>query len=531
MPADPLFDRLARALAGRYNVVRELGHGGMAAVYLATDLKLGRQVAIKVLPPETRQYLGADRFRREVQLEAQLSHPHIVPLFEADEADGLLYYAMEYVEGESLADRLHREGALPLEEALRVTTEVGDALQYAHERGILHRDVKPENILLSGGHALVADFGIAKAVAGPAPGDSLTATGVSVGTVQYMSPEQASGAERLDGRTDVYALAAVLYEMLAGEPPFTGPTAQAVLARALTERPRPLRTVRPEVQPHIERAVRAGLAKLPADRPSSARAFVDMLVRPTAERPAWRVPSPRRAALAGIALAVLAGAVWTVTRPPRGSRAARPPTGTVLVPGGRYLVGGGGQSGGDTARVPLDSFYIDSTEVTVSAYEGFVRAGGAPAPWRARPPETWPVTGVLWAEAQAFCQWRDSAARLPTAAEWEAAARGPDTRRYPWGNDWLPGRANAARATDTLAPVAAFPLGRSWVAAVDLVGNAWEWTSTVARGPRGETWHVIKGGAFNTLAANATVAYRAALPDDRRAVFNTGFRCARSLRP
>jgi formylglycine-generating enzyme required for sulfatase activity len=527
MPTDPLFDRLARALAGRYNLLRELGHGGMATVYLATDLKLGRQVAIKVLPPATRQYLGADRFRREIQLAAQLCHPHIVPLFEADEADGLLYYVMEYVEGESLAERLRREGPLQREEALRITAEVGDALQYAHERGILHRDVKPENILLSGGHALVADFGIAKAVAGSAPGESLTASGVSVGTVQYMSPEQASGGGHVDGRTDVYALAAVLYEMLAGEPPFTGPSAQAVLARVLTDRPRPLQTVRPEIEPHIERAVRAGLAKLPADRPPSARALVEMLVRQTAEHPSRALPWPRRAALTGIAIAALAAAVWMVTRRRSSAQTAGPPTGAVLVPGGRYLVGG--YDGRDTARAALDSFYVDSTEVTVSAYERFAQAGGAPTPWRTRPPERWPVTGVLWAEAQAFCRWRDSTARLPTEAEWEAAARSPEGRRYPWGDDWLLGRANAARATDTLAPVGAFPLGRSWVGAVDLVGNAWEWTATSVAGPGGENRHVIKGGAFNTQPANAAASYRAALPDQRGAVFNTGFRCVRPL--
>ncbi len=525
MTSDSLFDRLARALTGRYTLVRELGHGGMATVYLATDLKLGRRVAIKVLPPETREYLGADRFRREIQLEAQLSHPHIVPLFEADEADGLLYYVMEYVEGESLADRLSREGPLPQEEALRITAEVGDALQYAHERGILHRDVKPENILLSGGHALVADFGIAKVVAGSTPGESLTASGVSVGTVRYMSPEQASGGH-VDGRTDVYALAAVLYEMLAGEPPFTGPTAQAVLARVLADRPRPLQTVRPEIEPHIERAVRAGLAKLAAERPASARAFVDLL-RPPAKRESRTGPWLRGMALSGIVIAALAAALWTVTRRRSRARTAQPPTGAVLVPGGRYVVGG--EDGRGVARAALDSFYIDSTEVTVSAYERFVQAGGAPTPWRARPPESWPVTGVLWAEAQAFCRWRDSTARLPTEAEWEAAARGPEARRYPWGNDWLLGRANAARATDTLAPVGAFPLGRSWVGAVDLVGNAWEWTATSGAGPQGETRHVIKGGAFNTPPPNAAASYRAALPDQRSAVFNTGFRCVRSL--
>src|SRR3989475_8433083 len=195
MTSDSLFDRLARALTDRYTLVRELGHGGMATVYLATDLKLGRQVAIKVLPPKTREYLGADRFRREIQLEAQLSHHHIVPLFEADEADGLLYYVMEYVEGESLRHRLTRQGSLPVEDAIGIAAEVGDALQYAHENGVIHRDIKPENILLSRGHALVTDFGIAKLMEerGSAEGPALTGAGIAVGTAAYISPEQASG--------------------------------------------------------------------------------------------------------------------------------------------------------------------------------------------------------------------------------------------------------------------------------------------------------------------------------------------------
>src|SRR5213594_1479671 len=210
MSADPLFDRLARALAGRYTLVRELGQGGMATVYLGTDLKLGRQVAIKALPPTTRAYLGSGRFQREVLLAAQLSHPHIVPLFEADEADGILFYVMGYVEGESLEDRLAREGPLPLADALRIAAEVGDALQYAHEVGVLHRDVKPANILLSRAHAMVTDFGIAKLTEERADQSSATDSGIVVGTAEYMSPEQASGAQRIDARTDVYALAAVL---------------------------------------------------------------------------------------------------------------------------------------------------------------------------------------------------------------------------------------------------------------------------------------------------------------------------------
>src|SRR2546423_10678909 len=264
MAADPLFDRLAQALAGRYVLVRELGRGGMATVYLATDVKLGRRVAIKVLPPTTRAYLGSGRFQQEVLFAAQLSHPHIVPLFEADEADGLLFYVMEYVEGESLHDRVARDGPIAVADAIRIAAEVGDALEYAHESGVIHRDIKPGNILLSRGHAMVSDFGIAKVLfesGTAASGSAITGTGITVGTAEYMSPEQASGEKRIDARSDVYALAAVLYEMLAGEPPFTGPSAQAIVARVLADSPRPIHTIRPNLPAHIDRALTAGLAK------------------------------------------------------------------------------------------------------------------------------------------------------------------------------------------------------------------------------------------------------------------------------
>ena len=278
MLVDPLFDRLARALAGRYTVARELGRGGMATVYLGTDVKLGRLVAIKLLAPATRAYLGSDRFQREVLLAAQLSHPHIVPLFEADEADGLLFYVMEYVEGESLRNRLDRQQQLPVGEVVGLAAEVGDALQYAHENGVIHRDIKPENILLSRGHALVTDFGVAKVIeerGGAAA--SLTGAGIAVGTAAYMSPEQASGDQRIDARSDVYSLAVVLYEMLAGKPPFTGPSAAAITARVISDPPRPLSTLRPNIPVHLEQAIMRGLAKRPADRPPTARAFVETL--------------------------------------------------------------------------------------------------------------------------------------------------------------------------------------------------------------------------------------------------------------
>jgi formylglycine-generating enzyme required for sulfatase activity len=526
MPPDPLFDRLARALAGRYTVVRELGRGGMATVYLGTDLKLNRAVAIKVLPPVTRSYLGSGRFQQEVLLAAQLSHPHIVPLFEADEVDGILFYVMGYVEGESLHDRLRREGPLPLEEALRIAAEVGDALQYAHEVGIVHRDIKPANILLSRGHAMVADFGIAKLMeqAGGAQA-SLTGTGITVGTAEYMSPEQAGGEKRIDARSDVYSLAAVLYEMLAGEPPFTGPTLQAIVARVLTEPPRPLGTIRPGLPLHMERAIAAALAKLPGDRPASARELIALLTtHPEGAPRSRRVRVSLGLAAAAVAVALATWVIRSATPPAR-----RAPAGMIFVPAGVYPVGGKPWGGRTATTVRLDSFYIDSTEVTVAAYQRYLAGRGAVRPWSTEPPAAWPVTGVLWAEAEAYCRWRDpGGGRLPTEDEWEAAARGADARVYPWGNSWEAGRANAALATDTLLPVGSLPLGRSWVGAVDLVGNAWEWVATDSVLAHGDTVHVIKGGAFDTPARNAAAPYRAWLPEDRRALWKTGFRCARS---
>jgi len=520
MTADPLFDRLARALAGRYTLARELGRGGMATVYLGTDVKLGRRVAIKLLAPATRAYLGSDRFQREVLLAAQLSHPHIVPLFEADEADGLLFYVMEYVEGESLRHRLVRHGPLPVEDAVRIAAEVGDALQYAHENGVIHRDVKPENILLSRGHALVTDFGIAKLMEerGSAEGPALTGAGIAVGTAAYMSPEQASGDKRIDPRSDVYALAAVLYEMLAGEPPFTGPSAQAIAARVINDLPRPIRTVRPGLPVRLERAIASGLAKSPADRQRSARAFVDALAvpargfRPSARQVRWIATACGAAILGWIA--------W------RASRVHTPP-GMVLVPAGRYPVGGGGTPSRESTAVQLDAFFIDSAEVNVAAYRRYLDSTRTVSPWAQVPPDQWPVTGVLWSEAVAYCAWRQRGGRLPTEDEWEVAARGPKGLQYPWGDRWEPGRANANSLRDGFAPAGASSLGRSWVGAVDLIGNAWEWTATAAPDARGQPGHVIKGGAFDTPPDNATAQYRAVFPDRRGWLGHTGFRCAR----
>ncbi len=269
-------DRLTVALSERYRVTRELGAGGMATVYLAHDLKHERDVAIKVLHPDLGAALGAERFLSEIKTTAKLQHPHILPLLDSGAADGLLYYVMPFVRGETLRVRLEREKQLPIDDALRIAREVASALDHAHKQGIIHRDIKPENILLQDGAAVVADFGIALAVQQAAT-QRLTQTGLSLGTPPYMSPEQAMGERAIDARSDVYALAAVTYEMLVGEPPFTGATTQAIVAKILTEQPTSLRTVRNTVSVQTEQAVFAGLAKLPADRFASAHHFAQAL--------------------------------------------------------------------------------------------------------------------------------------------------------------------------------------------------------------------------------------------------------------
>jgi len=308
---------LADALRDRYTLERELGRGGMATVYLARDLKHDRPVALKVLRPQLAHALGPERFLREIQVTARLQHPHILPVFDSGEAAGQLWYTMPYVVGESLRERLTREGRLSVDEALRITREVADALQHAHAQDVVHRDIKPENILLAGEHALVADFGIAKAA--HTAGERLTETGISIGTVAYMSPEQAAGAREVDHRSDLYSLGCVVYEMLTGVPPHS---AQAVLARRLADTPRPLRQVRETVPEVIEEAVLRALAKAPADRFQSAAEFAQAItVRATAPSSPTRVAvtaaPPLRSrilALVGVVLALLAGFTMLAVR-------------------------------------------------------------------------------------------------------------------------------------------------------------------------------------------------------------------------
>jgi serine/threonine-protein kinase len=400
--------RLTAALADRYRLERELGAGGMATVYLARDLRHDRDVAIKVLRPELAAVIGAERFLSEIRTTANLQHPHILPLHDSGDARGALYYVMPFVEGESVRDRLAREKQLPIAEAVRITSEVASALDYAHRHGVIHRDIKPENILLHDGRALVADFGIA--LAASSAGSRMTETGMSLGTPHYMSPEQAMGERTLDARTDIYALGCVLYEMLTGDPPFTGSTAQAIVAKVMTEKPVPPSRARDTVPETVEDALLSALAKLPADRFASAAEFAEAL---HAESPTWVMPRGRRAermaagpgrwvALAAV-IVVLAGlAAWGWLRP-RGVAGADGTTRAELVlpdsapvefigeatigvgqtaiaisADGRTLAYVGG--GGNRPRIyirPLDRFEVTPLAGTEGAFRPFFSPDGA----------------------------------------------------------------------------------------------------------------------------------------------------------
>ncbi|MBA3318864.1 MAG: protein kinase [Gemmatimonadales bacterium] len=334
------FERLRAALASRYRIMREAGRGGMATVYLAQDLKHDRRVAVKVLRPELAVALGPERFLREIQIAAVLTHPHILPLHDSDEADGFVFYVMPYVEGETLRDRLVRQHQLPIGEAVRIVQDVADGLAYAHRLGVVHRDIKPENILFMGEHAVVADFGVATAL-GVAQGARLTESGLALGTPVYMSPEQAMAQGDVDGRSDTYSLACVLYEMLTGDPPFGGSSPQAVLARKLSEPAPRLSTVRETVSPALEEAVRRALARMPADRFDTTAEFASAAAEGLrsdwpADRSAGqtrrtgeRVDLRRRAGwavllLVGLLVVALGATVWLRKVGDRGGTTQRP---------------------------------------------------------------------------------------------------------------------------------------------------------------------------------------------------------------
>ncbi|MEO8636584.1 MAG: protein kinase [Gemmatimonadales bacterium] len=317
------FGRLTAALADRYRIERELGQGGMATVYLADDLRHERKVAVKVLRPELAASIGTERFLREIRIAAQLQHPHILPLLESGEAGGFLYYVMPFVDGQSLRDRLVKQGELPVHEAVKLISEIVDALSYAHGRGVVHRDVKPDNVMLSGRHALVMDFGVAKAVSEASGRNQLTTAGVALGTPAYMAPEQAAADPHLDHRVDIYAVGVMAYELLAGRPPFVGGSPQQVLAAHVTQAPEPLSKFRPGVAPALESAIMRCLAKRPADRWQSADELLTQLeplitpsagMTPTSTRPieGYRAPGKRRWLIAAAALvgALALGMTW-----------------------------------------------------------------------------------------------------------------------------------------------------------------------------------------------------------------------------
>ncbi|MBP9199890.1 MAG: serine/threonine protein kinase, partial [Gemmatimonadales bacterium] len=349
-------EQLSAALADRYRVERELGAGGMATVYLAHDLRHDRKVALKVLRPELAAVIGGERFLAEIRTTANLQHPHILALFDSGRVGAagagteIVFYVMPFVEGESLRDRISREKQLPVHEAVRIAREVADALEYAHRHTVIHRDVKPENILLHGGHAMVADFGIALAASRSEGGSRMTETGLSLGTPHYMSPEQAMGERDITARSDVYALGCVLYEMLTGEPPFTGPTPQAIVARMMTEEPRSLTLQRKSIPPQVEAAVTTALEKLPADRFPSAAAFAAALEDPAFARssgaaagrpgagaaPRWATTGRVVLATAAVVAAVTFGlARWSLARGSGGE--SRPVHVSVALPDGHEL--------------------------------------------------------------------------------------------------------------------------------------------------------------------------------------------------
>jgi len=330
-------DRLAAALADHYRVEREIGSGGMATVYLARDLKHDREVAVKVLRPELAATLGPDRFPREIRILAKLQHPHVLPLHDSGESSGFLYYVMPYVDGESLRQKLDRDGQLPVHDAVRILREVVDALAYAHTQGVLHRDIKPDNVMLSGRHALVTDFGVAKAVS-DAGGEKLTTVGVAVGTPTYMSPEQATGEAHVDHRSDIYAVGILGYELLTGKPPFTGSTSQAILSAQVLERPKPVTESRPAVPDALSMLLARCLEKNPADRWQSAEELLHALealgtpsggVTPTTTRPvkttdARRPVSRRRWIAAAVTAAVVLAAGTGIVLVARGDSTIAP---------------------------------------------------------------------------------------------------------------------------------------------------------------------------------------------------------------
>jgi formylglycine-generating enzyme required for sulfatase activity/tRNA A-37 threonylcarbamoyl transferase component Bud32 len=549
-PAD-LSTRVQAALGAGYTVERAIGQGGFAAVYLVRDLTLKRPLAVKVLSPDLLMSATAqERFRREAETIAQLQHPHIVPLHFIGNAQDVFYLAMAYVDGESLADRIEREGRVSVEDSARILREVASALDFAHRRGVIHRDIKPHNVLLERetGRSLVSDFGIART----AENASLTASGMVVGTPTYMSPEQVTGGT-VDHRADLYALGVVGYEMLVGRPPFSGTTPTEVLMKRVAQPAEPVERARPDTPPALADVINRCLLQDPEQRFATGGEIVRALGGATPvsgghttvemRKGVRRARQPLLLALGAVVLLAAAGAVFAwrsrVSRQVAGGPSPVP-AGMVVIPTGSYTIGrnDGPPASRPAHAVVLPAFAIDRTEVTVGDYQRFAAETGAQAPWHIRPDSLLPVTGVTWAEATAYCFWKHAPqGRLPTEEQWEAAARGQRAFRYPWGDTWQAAAANTQSAgRKGLSPVGSFPGGNSVRGVSDLIGNAWEWTSSPmaaypggsAVGRRGEGSYVIRGGAFNTPDSIADATYRGYLPAtsvSREGLAVTGFRC------
>jgi formylglycine-generating enzyme required for sulfatase activity/tRNA A-37 threonylcarbamoyl transferase component Bud32 len=554
--------QLASALGEGFIVERALGEGGFAVVFLVRELSLKRNLAVKVLSPDMiTSKTVLERFRREAETVAQLSHPNIVPLYFIGQRDTLLYLAMQCVEGGSLADRLKREGRLPVDDAVRVTCEVASALAHAHKRGVVHRDIKPANILLDpeSGRCLVTDFGIART----ADATTLTATGMMVGTPAYLSPEQVTG-EVSDHRVDIFALGVMLFEMLAGRVPYDAPTPGAALMKRLGGPPESVRLERSDVPEHVAAVITGCLASQPEDRFQSAGEVIRALegkVVTTGGRETRNVPIARAArtkvrAGVGIMIAIvlcLVGAGWWASRhraPRDGAvQLAGAPTplaadaAMVRVAAGDYLMG---SDAGPALVRPrhtehVATFRIERTEVTVGDYARFVAATRASVPWIGTTPDSQlPVTRVPWGDAANYCAWKyPGTGRLPSEQEWEAAARGLEGREYPYGNAAEAARANTASARRSgIAPVGSFTRSTTVDGLKDMSGNVWEWTSSRMRAYPGgaamsasmSDYRVIRGGAFDTADSLATGWMRGYLKESAppAELPNTGFRCASS---
>jgi serine/threonine protein kinase len=551
-PLDELAARVQAALGDGYALEGKLGAGGFAVVYLVRDVNLKRKLAVKVLSPDViSSHSVLERFKREAETVAQLSHPHIVPLHFIGEKDGLVYLVMQAIDGGSLADRLEKEKQLPIADAGRIFGEVASALAHAHKRGVIHRDIKPQNVLidLESGRTMVTDFGIART----ADGGSLTATGMVVGTPTYLSPEQVTG-EPSDHRADIYALGVMAYEMIAGAAPFVGPTPTAVLMKRLAGPPPMLDDVRSDVPPALAELVNACLTVDPNERLSNAADITRAITgqspvsgghttssRIRVTKPPTKPGGTPKWVVALSTMSIVAATVmsfWAFQG--RGQKVPpQLPDGMMRIAGQSYMIGNNDEpSSRPSHAVPLDTFGIGQHEVTVREYDRYVATGAVEKPWAERPDTLVPVTGVRLAEAQAYCAWRyPEGGRLPTEEEWEAAAKGVEGRLYAWGREWMPNAANIGGVMKGPARVGSYPAGRTREGVDDLIGNVWEWTSSPYR-PYGDSnapgtgQYVIRGGAFSTDRRLATTTARFPYDPqtDRKNLAATGFRCAMPVR-